>query len=75
MAWWPASIPLQSDMSFWDYQQPSLKAALSAMLGGFDKDVLESFYSLTPDQLARLINIYSDSYGEGPAAYIEYARK
>ena len=56
-------------MSFWDYQQPSLKAALSAMLGGFDKDVLESFYSLTPDQLARLINIYSDSYGEGPAAY------
>ncbi len=56
-------------MSFWDYQQPSLKAALSAALGGFDRDVLERFYALSPDQLARLFNIYSDTYGEGPAAY------
>jgi len=56
-------------MSFWDYQQPSLKAALSAALGGFDRDVLERFYSLSPEQLARLFNIYSDTYGDGPAAY------
>ena len=56
-------------MSFWEYQQPTLKARLSAALGGFDKDILERFYSLTPDQLAHLINIYSNSYGDGPAAY------
>ena len=55
--------------SFWDYQQPSLKALLSAALGGFDKDILERFYSLRPDQLANLLNIYSESYGDGPAAY------
>lgn len=39
------------------------------MVGGFDQDVLDKFYSLTPDQLARLFNIYSDEYGSGPAAY------
>lgn len=39
------------------------------MVGGFDEDVLDKFYSLTPDQLARLFNIYSDEYGSGPAAY------
>ena len=56
-------------MSFWEYQHRTLKARLSATLGGFDKDILERFYSLTPDQLSRLFNIYSDSYGDGPAAY------
>ena len=56
-------------MSFLEYQQRTLKARLSVALGGFDKDVLERFYSLTPDQLSRLFNIYSDSYGDGPAAY------
>ena len=56
-------------MSFSYYQQRTLKARLSFALGGFDKDVLERFYSLTPDQLSRLLNIYSDSYGDGPAAY------
>ena len=55
--------------AFWDYQQRSLKAMLSAALGGFDQDILEQFYSLTPQQLAHLLSIYSDSYGEGPAAY------
>ncbi len=55
-------------MSFWDYQHQTLRAKLSAMVGGFDKDILERFYSLTPDQLARLLNIYSASYGDGPAA-------
>jgi len=59
-------------MSFWESRQQTLKARLSAAVGGFDKDVLERFYSLTPDQLARIFNIYSDSYGDGPA---EYARK
>ena len=38
---------------------------LSAMVGGFDKDVLEEFYDLTPDQFARLLNLYSAEYGEG----------
>src|SRR6185436_8013194 len=56
-------------MSFWDYRQTSLKAELSAALGGFDRDVLERFYALSPDQLTRLFNIYSDTYGDGPAAY------
>jgi hypothetical protein len=56
-------------MSFWDHQHRTLKARLSAAVGGFDKDVLERFYSLTPDRLARLFNIYSDSYGDGAAAY------
>jgi hypothetical protein len=56
-------------MSFAEYQLRTLKARLSFGLGGFDKDVLERFYSLTPDQLARLFNIYSESYGDGPAAY------
>jgi hypothetical protein len=45
---------------------------LSAMVGGFDRDLLEKFYALTVDQLARLFNIYSDEYGDGAA---EYARK
>lgn len=56
-------------MSFWESQPQSLKAVLSAALGGFDKDILERFYALTPDQLTRIFNIYSDSYGDGPAAY------
>ena len=45
---------------------------LSAMVGGFDRDVLEKFYTLSNDQLARLFNIYSDEYGDGAA---DYARK
>ena len=56
-------------MSLLEYQQRTLKARLSVALGGFDEDVLEHFYSLTPDQLSRLFNIYSDSYGDGPASY------
>ena len=56
-------------MSFAEYQLRTLKARLSFALSGFDKDVLERFYSLTPDQLTRLFNIYSASYGDGPAAY------
>jgi len=59
-------------VGFREYQLRTLKQRLSFALGGFDKDVLERFYSLTTDQLARLFNIYSDSYGDGPA---EYARK
>src|ERR1044071_6564431 len=53
----------------WDYQHKTLRARLFAMMGGFDKDVLERFYALTPDQLTRLISIYSNEYGDGPAAY------
>lgn len=56
-------------MSFWESQPQSLKQLLSAALGGFDKDILERFYALTPDQLTHLLDIYSDSYGDGPAAY------
>lgn len=56
-------------MSYYGYYEPTLKARLSAALGGFDKDVLARFYSLTPDQLNNLFGIYSDSYGEGAAAY------
>jgi hypothetical protein len=55
--------------AFWDYQQRSLKARLSAALNGFDKDILERFYALTAEQLTHLLNIYSESYGDGPAAY------
>ena len=55
--------------AFWEYQQRTLKERLSAAIGGFDKDILERFYSLTPDQLSRLLNIYSTEYGDGPAAY------
>ena len=39
------------------------------MVGGFDRDILEKFYTLTEDQLARLFNIYSDEYGDGAADY------
>jgi hypothetical protein len=56
----------------WDVYHRSKRAQLSALVGGFDHDVLDTFYSLTPDQLERLFNIYSDVYGDGPA---EYARK
>src|SRR6185369_2467049 len=56
-------------MSFWESQPQSLKQLLSAALSGFDKDILERFYALTPDQLTRLLDIYSDSYGDGPGAY------
>lgn len=55
--------------SFWSTRELSLRARLSAMMGGFDHDVLEKFYLLTPDQLARLLNIYSDEYGTGAATY------
>jgi hypothetical protein len=54
---------------YWGYHQESLKQRLSAMMGGFDKDILERFYSLTSDQLARLFNIYQSEYGDGPGAY------
>lgn len=53
---------------FWERPR-TLREAVSAMVGGFDHDVLEKFYSLTPDQLARLFNIYADEYGPGPATY------
>ena len=56
-------------MSFWESQSQSLKQQLSAALSGFDKDILERFYALTPDQLTHLLEIYSDSYGDGPASY------
>jgi hypothetical protein len=56
-------------MSFWEDRHRTLKAALSALVGGFDKDILERFYSLTPDQLTQLLNIYSTEYGDGPARY------
>lgn len=39
------------------------------MVGGFDKDILEKFYALTPDELARLFDIYTEEYGDGPGAY------
>ncbi|HKG59934.1 MAG TPA: hypothetical protein VKB05_09245 [Pyrinomonadaceae bacterium] len=39
------------------------------MVGGFDRDVLQKFYTLSADQLAQLFNIYSDEYGDGAAAY------
>lgn len=53
----------------WDVYHLSKRAQLSAVMGGFDRDVLEQFYSLTPDQLDRLFNIYSEIYGQGPAEY------
>ena len=56
-------------MGFWESHPQSLKATLSAALSGFDKDILERFYALTPDQLTHLFNIYSESYGDGPGAY------
>lgn len=56
----------------WEVYHLSQRAQLSAVMGGFDRDVLDKFYSLTPGQLERLFNIYSDVYGEGPA---DYARK
>lgn len=54
------------------YGYPSKRAQLSALVGGFDLDVLEKFYALTPGQLERLLDIYSAVYGSGAA---EYARK
>lgn len=56
-------------MTYWESRPQTLKARLSAALSGFDKDILERFYSLTPEQLIHLINIYSNSYGDGPASY------
>ena len=53
---------------FSDYRS-SLKELLSEALGGFDKDILEKFYALKPDELARLFNIYAGEYGDGPGAY------
>ncbi|HET6974887.1 MAG TPA: hypothetical protein VFI24_01075 [Pyrinomonadaceae bacterium] len=53
---------------FWGYQG-SLKERLSLAVGGFDKDVLEKFYVLNPDQLTHLFDIYTDRYGDGPGAY------
>ncbi len=60
------------DAIFWEHRHRSQREMLSAMVGGFDQDVLEKFYTLTSDQLARLLNIYEDAYGDGAA---EYARK
>lgn len=54
--------------SFWGSQR-TLKEQLSASVGGFDKDVLEKFYALSPDELLRLLNIYTGAYGDGPGAY------
>ena len=39
------------------------------LFGGFDKDILEKFYALTPAQLSHLLDIYTDKYGAGPGAY------
>jgi len=60
------------DSAFWGHDHRSQREMLSTMVGGFDKDVLEKFYALTPDQFARLLNLYSAEYGEGAA---EYARE
>ena len=60
------------DAVFWGRRHHSQREMLSAMVGGFDRDVLEKFYLLSTDQLARLFNLYSDEYGDGAA---DYARK
>ena len=60
------------DAVFWGRRHHSQREMLSAMVGGFDRDVLEKFYMLSTDQLARLFNLYSDEYGDGAA---DYARK
>lgn len=57
------------DAIYWSQRHLSERARVSALVGGFDQDVLDKFYTLTPDQLARLFNIYSDEYGSGAAAY------
>lgn len=53
---------------FREYRK-TLKEQLSALVGGFDRDVLEKFYALTSDQLSQLFNIYTGKYGDGPGAY------
>ena len=55
--------------TFWGHRHRSQRERLSAMVGGFDKDVLEKFYALSDDQFARLLNIYSAEYGAGAATY------
>lgn len=57
------------DAKFWGHRHRSQREMLSAMVGGFDRDVLEKFYTLSTGQLARLFNIYSDEYGDSAAGY------
>jgi hypothetical protein len=57
------------DATFWGHRHRTQRERLSAMVGGFDGDVLEKFYTLSADQLARLLNIYSAEYGDGAAGY------
>jgi predicted transcriptional regulator len=49
--------------------QPSRKARLSAILGGFDKDILDTFYQLDWRQFDLLIAYYRQDYGDSAAAY------
>jgi hypothetical protein len=58
--------------AYWGRHHGSQRAALTVTFAGFDRDVLDEFYRLSPRQLAELFGSYERRYGR-PAAV--YARK
>jgi hypothetical protein len=55
--------------AYWGRRHGSQRAALTATFAGFDRDVLDEFYRLSPRQLAALFGNYERRYGRPAAAY------
>lgn len=58
-----------SSRAYWGSYHGSQRAALTATFAGFDKDILDEFYTLTPRQLSSLFANYERKYGRSAALY------
>lgn len=58
-----------SSRAYWGSYHGSQRAALTATFAGFDKDILDEFYKLTPQQLSSLFANYERKYGRPTASY------
>jgi hypothetical protein len=53
----------------WGQYKASKRDRINWIFGGFDEDILEAFFKINSDQLARLISHYKGRYGDSAGIY------